>query len=370
MTHGPALVTGATGFLGSALTAHLLETEEDDVFCLVRPKDGQPPVQRLVESLTGYALWQPEWAGRVHVITGDLAEPALGLSDSDRRRLVDEVARVFHCGAVVNAGLPYARTRGPNVSGTAEVLRLASTGRPKQVAHVSTSSVLWSTANAGQTVDETTPMSGPDGIPAGYMRSKWDAEQLTAEARGRGLDVRTFRLGPLGGHTRTGASNTAGMRWLMLRVCAELGLAPVLGARDWWLSWAPVDFVSAAIVALTAAPPAEPDIYHLVERNEVPWPQVFSWMRRKGYKLAMADVRRWQERVLAAVGDSGTSIGFFAASIDADDHGRPVLPAKVLSTLTDDRLAEMGMRCPELTAELFGFYLDVGVRQGILPPPS
>jgi thioester reductase-like protein len=252
-----------------------------------------------------------------------------------------------------------------------EVLRLASTGRPKRVAHISTPSVLWSTGNAGHTLDECSPMGGPDGVPAGYRESKWAAERLTAAARTRGLDVRTFRLGPLGGHTRTGASNAAGMRWLMLRVCAELGLAPVLGPRDWWLSWAPVDFVSAAVIALTAAPRAEPDIYHLLERNEVPWAQVFSWMRRKGYRLAMADVRRWQQRMLAAVGDPETagSIGFFAASIEADGHGGPVLPAKVRCELTDERLAARGMRCPELTADLFGFYLDVGVRQGILPSP-
>jgi thioester reductase-like protein len=66
-------VTGATGFIGRHLVQRLLE-RDGDIHVLVR-EGSRERLERLVEG------WGPRAAQRVKRVSGDLAEPRLGLSD-------------------------------------------------------------------------------------------------------------------------------------------------------------------------------------------------------------------------------------------------------------------------------------------------
>ena len=70
-------VTGATGFIGRHLVERLLQ-REGDIHVLVR-EESMDKLDRL----------KPGWARfgdveRIKPVTGDLAEPALGVSETDR----------------------------------------------------------------------------------------------------------------------------------------------------------------------------------------------------------------------------------------------------------------------------------------------
>ena len=73
------LVTGVTGFVGSAVVAELLAKRDVTVYALVRPKAGRTPSQRLE------SLWADEPAllealnARVIAVAGDVEQAALGL---------------------------------------------------------------------------------------------------------------------------------------------------------------------------------------------------------------------------------------------------------------------------------------------------
>jgi len=84
----PILITGATGFLGSWLTRDLLGRGAR-VVCLVR--DAAPHS----------ALWQPELAGRVEQVRGDVCDQAL----LERAIGEYEVETVFHLAAQAIVGV-------------------------------------------------------------------------------------------------------------------------------------------------------------------------------------------------------------------------------------------------------------------------
>ena len=124
------VVTGATGFVGGALTLELLARTDDPILCLVRPHGDTPPEARLHETLRraarAYAIdsrIEREIDRRCHAV------PAV-LDRDDPARLAEAVARpigqVWHCAA----SLRYReRERGQvertNVVGTHNLLAMA-----------------------------------------------------------------------------------------------------------------------------------------------------------------------------------------------------------------------------------------------------
>lgn len=367
----PVLVTGATGFLGASIAAELLSSGEQEVWCLVRPRESRTPDERLVEALRTYTGFRPEWAERLRALPGDLEQPGLGLGDADRDRVTREVAQIYHSGAVVSATYSYEAARPANIGGTVELLRLAGRERPKRLNHVSTTSVLWSRSNARRHVDEDSRLTDPDGLPGGYVETKWAAEHLTRSARDRGLDVRCFRTGALGGDSRSGVSNPVDVRWLMVRTCATLGLAPMFqGGSFWQLSWVPVDRVATALVRLSRLTDKQTEgmpVFHLKERNSVRWPEAFSWMRRYGHRLRVTDIEQWRRRVSEAARKAQVPDSMAYFSLHSGTAASPHFPSVIGSARTDELLRAQGIVWPELDADLFFRYLDAGARAGELP---
>lgn len=239
-SHAPrhALLTGATGFLGVHLLAELLERTEAVVHCLVRARDQGEARLRLDRVLAEHGLDLD--AGRIVPVPGDLARPRLGLAAEAWEGLAERTDSIVHAGALVNLVLGYSGLRAPNVLGTAEVLRLAVTGRPKRLHHVSTLGVI--PEGAGPLLEEHRPLQAPRG---GYGRSKWAAEQILAAARGRGIPSTVFRLGEVMAHSRTGRGNPRSVLELLLRACVRLRLRV---ATDAVTDWTPVDQAASALV--------------------------------------------------------------------------------------------------------------------------
>ena len=170
------LVTGATGFVGSRLTHELLAHTGLRVCCLARGggDDGRA-MARVVGALTERGLWDPAFAGRLEVYSGDLARPGLALSDRTWEYLARTCDLVLHNGAMVNFLFDYRAHRKTNVRGTIELLRLAQAHRPVPFHHISTLAALQDEARRRRTarrgcrpVPGRTPeraTAGPSGWP-------------------------------------------------------------------------------------------------------------------------------------------------------------------------------------------------------------
>jgi thioester reductase-like protein len=111
-------VTGATGFIGRHLVERLL-ARGDRVFVLVRP-ESMPKFEALRD------FWGAR-SSRAVPITGNLAEPNLGISKADLRRLTGKVDHLFHLAAIYDLKASTEEQDLANIVGTDHALQFADT---------------------------------------------------------------------------------------------------------------------------------------------------------------------------------------------------------------------------------------------------
>ena len=254
-------LTGATGFLGMFVLAHLLSLSNvARVVCLVRGKDQADGLARLQRVGEGYGVWRAEWVtdGRVEAVLGDLASERLGLSPERFDELAASVDVVVHNGALVHWLYPYSVLKAANVLSTAWALALAGAHHSKRFCFVSSTSVL-DTPHYQRLSDEVVQSRGAGGVSegddlegaakglsGGYGQSKFVSERLVFEARRRGLAASVVRPGYILGHSRTGVSNTSDFIWRLCKGCAQMGSVPSMQNV---INACPVDYVARVVVA-------------------------------------------------------------------------------------------------------------------------
>jgi thioester reductase-like protein len=258
---GAILLTGATGFLGMDALARLLERADDDdgerrrggendqIAVLVRARDAAGAQQRLRGLLARLYDEPPAGAAeRVRAVRGDLLEPGLGISPSDRQWLLGSVDRIIHCAASISFELPLDEARAINVRGVERVLELAreiaAGGALRRVVHVSTAYV--SGRHSG-TFGEHDLDVGQE-FRNTYERSKHEAELLLRGAVE--LPLAVARPSIVVGHSVSGWTSAFNVLYWPMRAF-ERGLLQEVPAReDSIVDFVPVDYVTDGILAL------------------------------------------------------------------------------------------------------------------------
>lgn len=269
------LLTGANGYLGRFIALHWLERLSQTggtLICVVRGSGGAAARVRLEQMFdSGDVALRRRFralaAEHLEVIAGDIGEPDLGLDAATWNRLGRSVDLIVHAAALVNHVLPYEQLFGPNVVGTAEVIRLAITTRIKPITFLSTVAVAMTVDPAAFTEDgdirEINPVRAiGDGYASGYANSKWAGEVLLREAFDHcGLPVTVFRSDMILAHRRyTGQLNVPDAFTRLVFSLLVTGIAP----RSFYetgpsgdrprahYSGLPVDFVAEAVAVLGA----------------------------------------------------------------------------------------------------------------------
>lgn len=230
-------LTGATGFLGAFVLKDLLSREErvKKVICLVRGSDQEKALARLREGSTDRGVWDEKWVQerRLEVVTGDLGLDSFGLAQGTWDKVAAEADVVLHNGALVSSGFkksmssltctsqvhwvyPYERLRAPNVNATLTAMELASTGKPKSLVFVSSTSAIDTEhyVNLSETlahgrseykgIPENDDLDGAkSNLKTGYGQTKWVSEKLLFEAGKRGLNGHIIRPGYVVGDSKT-----------------------------------------------------------------------------------------------------------------------------------------------------------------------
>ena len=371
------LLTGATGFLGAFLLRDLVQRSRAQVYCLVRADDETLAMERIVQGLAKYDLWDESMRERIVPICGDLAKPLLGLGPARFESLADDVDLIVHNGAWVNFLYPYEVLKDANVLGTQEVLRLATRIRLKPVHHVSTISVFPAHEHMRR-ITESTELDSWKGLQGGYSQSKWVAEKLMFLAAERGIPVCIHRPGSISGDTLHGACPTHDLIFRLMKTCVELSMAPDLGD---FINMAPVDYVSAAIVQLARQLPggkvsSSPQVSHLVNPHRISSNRFYEMVSGLGYPVKLVPADQWYPAMLTAARRSEEHALYRFLPIlsgakgdEPSDDGttaQEMHQPEYECVQTQVALEGSGIVCPELDEELLALYFEYFEHTGFL----
>ncbi|XP_075568147.1 fatty acyl-CoA reductase 1 isoform X8 [Pelecanus crispus] len=154
------LLTGATGFMGKVLLEKLLRScpKVKAVYVLVRHKAGQTPEARVGE-ITSCKLFdrlrdeQPDFREKIIVITSELTQPELNLSETIKEELIECINIIFHCAATVRFNETLRDAVQLNVTATQQLLFLAQQMKNLEVfMHVSTAFAYCNQKQIGEVV--------------------------------------------------------------------------------------------------------------------------------------------------------------------------------------------------------------------------
>jgi fatty acid CoA ligase FadD9 len=393
------LLTGATGYLGRFLCLEWLQRLDDSdgtLICLVRGADAAAARRRLdsVFDSGDPALlrhYRQLADRRLRVLTGDVGEPNCGLGEQDWRLLAETVDLIVHPAALVNHVLPYDQLFGPNVVGTAEVIRLALTTRRKPVTYLSTVAVATGIDPAAFSEDgdirEFSPVrSLGDGYAEGYGNSKWAGEVLLREAHDRcGLPVAVFRSDMILAHRRyAGQLNLPDMFTRLLLSLLATGIAPESfyetdgrgNRRRAHYDGLPVDFTAAAITTLGAAVRDGYETFDVLNPHDdgVSLDEFVDWLIDAGRPITrIGDYQEWLRRFETALHALPEQQHRHAVLPLLHAYRRPApplpgafLPAKKFHAAVQDAKIEPTGDIPHLTPELIRKYVTDLQLRGLL----
>jgi thioester reductase-like protein len=257
------LLTGMTGFVGTAVMLRILERSERPVVALVRAADRREATARVRAALAEVA--PPErveaYMARTSAVPADLLADGLGLRHGDREQLARACDEFIHCAASVSFDLPLDEARAVNTAGAARMAELATRAAVRgdglrRFVHVSTAYV------AG----ERSGSFGEDEMTLGlpfrntYEQTKHEAEQLLRAWTPR-LPLQIVRPSIVVGERTTGWTRSFNVLYSPLKMFAR-GRLPVIPAlADAPVDVVPVDYVADTILGLADAPTGT---YHAV----------------------------------------------------------------------------------------------------------
>jgi thioester reductase-like protein len=257
-------ITGATGVVGSAVLAALLEHPDTRFRLLIRAPSDEALNARLVELLGSLRRQRDPADGRVTGLRGDATLPRFGLDEAAYQRLAAECTHVIHAAASVRMNLPLDVARASAVTAVEHVLAFctaaARAGALQKAELVSTVGVggRWHGALPERWIDE------PRFFHNTYEQSKAEAETVVARAIAAGLPATVHRPSMVVGDSRTGRIPHFQVFYHLAEFIAgrrTFGLLPPLAGRT--VDLVPSDFVAAAIAWSSTAEAALGKVLHL-----------------------------------------------------------------------------------------------------------
>lgn len=344
------LLTGANGYLGRFMAIDWLERlapVDGTLVCIVRGADDADARRRLDAAFAAdpaFAERFAELADSLEVLAGDVSEHHLGLDEERWQGLAARVDLIAHAAALVNHVLPYTALFGPNVVGTAEVVRLAIAAGSVPVTFVSSVAVAGGARpSATEAADPAVPTALDehadiramipewavgDEYANGYGASKWASEVLLREAHDdHGVPVAVFRSDMVLAHPRwRGQVNLPDVFTRLIWSVLATGLAPASFVRrgpdgerqSSHYDGLPADFTAAAIDAIGASVTEGHRTYNVVNPHDdgVSLDTFVDWLLEDGHDIErVPDHAAWVARFREALG-----------ALPDEDRARSVLP--------------------------------------------
>ena len=368
-------LTGVTGFLGAFLLHELLHQTQATIHCLVRASNNVEAMQRIQKNLEGYMLSDNMQSSRIAPISGDLAQPLLGLNERKFEELTKQLDVIYHCGAFVNLVYPYEALRAANVLGTQEILKLACQGKVKPVHFISTIDVLKPLISSERkVVQEHEHFNQAQTLEMGYTQTKWVSEKLVMSAHSRGIPICIYRPGMLTGHSKTGVVQTNDLMCRIIKGIVQLGAAPKLDQR---VNMTPIDFASKAIIHLSRQEESWGKAFHIINPRTVHWHELITGLRTFGYPLKSLVHDDWQIELAKSSKSQNNVLAPMLSLFTEQDKNQMTYLETFLKTAqafdcqnTLSGLMEASITCPPVNERLLYTYFSYFVRSKFLEPSS
>ena len=254
---GNVLITGATGYLGIHILRELIDSEANNIYCMVRGKTLEAAESRLRTLLFYYfsKSYKELFGQRLHIVLGDVTQ------DIDTSLKVDTV---FNCAAVVKHFSEGTEIEDVNIGGAQRCVDFCIKTGAKLI-HISTASTrgLWAGEIKNDVYTEQRLYMGQY-LGNQYIYSKYMAERLILDAAAlHGLSAKIMRVGNLAARSSDGefqANFSTNSFMGRIRIYNMLGCCPY-GMRNKRVEFSPINEVAHAI-CLLATTPKECTVFH------------------------------------------------------------------------------------------------------------
>ncbi len=265
---GNVLLTGATGYLGIHILRELIDSDAENIYCLVRGKTLEKAESRLRTLLFYYFAnsFKELFGTRLHVILGDVTEDLCAVVGN-----AVSINTVFNCAAIVKHFSEGTEIEDVNIGGAQRCVDFC-VKHGATLVHVSTASTrgLWVgdsvEALSGKLPTVFTEQRLYMGQYLGnkYIYSKFMAERLILDAVAKhGLTAKIMRVGNLAARSTDGefqANFSTNSFMGRIRIYNMLGCCPYEMCNT-GVEFSPINEVSRAIVLL-ATTPKECTVFH------------------------------------------------------------------------------------------------------------
>ena len=274
------LITGSTGFVGSALAFRVLLAGHSPIL-LARPGSGISGLDRICLAIDRMESVFKKRVDRkkIRVVEGDVTLPRLGLGEADYGNLLSETDAVLHAAALVAFdGRQRTSLEKVNVGGVRRIIDFCGAARA-DLHHLSTAFVCGCTE--GGAAEEY--RSDPPSFRNDYERTKWDAEGLVhAAIAGGAIRGLVFRPSIILGDRACGFTSVFSTlyRWFhavdLLRKSEARrsggDALPDLKLRfpvdpDGVMSIVPIDYVADGVLHIAQNQAPDGRIFHLVTQD-------------------------------------------------------------------------------------------------------
>lgn len=296
---GKIFLTGGTGFLGAFFLNDLCKEDKiKEVYCLVRARNTQDGLEKIVTNQKKYNLWNETDLEKIKVVCGHLDQSQFGLNDDEYTSLSQKISCVFHLGAHVNYIQPYSIHKPANVTGTLNVLEFSVNKRVKPLHYTSSIAAFGPTGlfNNVSSLSENEPLDKHlDCLKydTGYSQSQWVAEKIMIRAQDEGLPINIYRPGFIMGDSQKGIGNEKDFVARFLKGCIEISAFPKLERQK--KEFIAVDYVSNCLLNI-AKQMVYNQSYNLVPldpNDSISLITLYEYLLKYGYNLKLVEYKDW-----------------------------------------------------------------------------
>ena len=202
-------LTGANGFVGIHILYEILNTTNNTIYCLVRGKNHEHSVSRLIDAYKFYFNTDiSEFIdNRIIVVSGDIDLPNFGIDMNTFNSYINSFATIIHTAAIVKHYGSFDTFDKINIQGTKNVVDFACAYK-KRLIHISSISVsgnyLVHQDNRDIDFSENSLYIGQHYTDNVYVQSKFEAEKIVLNGMQNGLTAQIIRIGILSGRYSDG----------------------------------------------------------------------------------------------------------------------------------------------------------------------